>query len=266
MTRPFVILSLVLAAGCQRSTEVPAPVDPSERVISLMPSATEFVYALGAEGALVGRSTHCDYPLDVQDVPSVGTGLDPDLEAIMALDPTLVLASGAQSGLDVLEPLRASGVDVLLLPDASVDSALSAPALLGTRLGRAAEAEALALEMRAALDATPRTGEGERVLIFVGHSPFFVAGADTFVGGLLELSGAENAAPSGWSAVDREFILVAAPTAIIDATGADTTTWSGLEDVPAIAAGRTCPIDPDVVSRPGPRIGEAAQAFSRCLE
>lgn len=264
---------LILVAGlssftCQR--EVSEPQEPAapttERIVSLMPSATEFVFALGAEEELVGRSTHCDHPLEAATVASVGSGLDPDLEALIALRPTLVLASGAQAGLDVLDPLRDSGVDVLLLPDASIEGALSAATRLGDRLGKVEEAATLLGEIRASLDGVAPVERDERVLIFVGHNPFYVAGADTFIGGLLALSGAENVAPPGWSAVDREFILVAAPTSIIDATGVDAVLWRGLEDVPAIRDERVCRIDPNLVSRPGPRIGAAAQEIRGCLE
>jgi iron complex transport system substrate-binding protein len=267
-------LAVLLASGCTRE----APAEPastpsldgeaSERIVSLIPSATEFVYALGAGDLLVGRSTHCDYPPEVEGVPSVGTGLNPDLEAMLSLRPSLVLAAGAQENVPALASLRDAGVEVLLLPDGSVEETLRSASVLGERLDLALEGMRLHGRLRAELDAVRSVAEPElsRTLVFVGHNPFYVAGSDTFVGELLALSGVENLAPPGWSGVDEEFILVNAPDVIIDLTSPDLSAWDALGSVPAVRDGRVCAIDANLISRPGPRIGEAAHAIRSCFE
>ena len=258
--------------ACSRSSapEEPTsePVEASDRVVSLIPSATEFVYALDAGDLLVGRSTHCDYPPEVDDVTSVGTGLNPDLEAMLSLRPTLVLVAGAQANLGAIGSLREAGIEVLLLPDGSVDEALRSATLLAERLGRVPEGAALVGAMRDGLEAVdPVTDpEGAKTLLFVGHDPFFVAGSDTFVGELLALSGVRNLAPPGWSGVDQEFILVNRPDVIVDLGSPDDGAWDGLAAVPAVQTGRVCVIDANLISRPGPRIGEAAQAIRACYD
>ncbi|MFT6395549.1 MAG: iron complex transport system substrate-binding protein [Bradymonadia bacterium] len=236
-------------------------------MISLIPSATEFVYALGASELLVGRSAHCDFPSEVVGLPSVGSGFDPDLEAILTLEPTLVLASGAQRELPVLTKLQEAGVEVLILPDETIPEVLFAGLQLGSRLGEGESAEALVDRIASELDAVSVQApeDGPKTLLFVGHDPYFVAGEDTFVGALLALSGAENLAPPGWSQVDREFILVAAPEVIIDVAASDTGEWQSMTDVPAVSSRSICRVGPNLVSRPGPRIGQAAQALSACL-
>jgi iron complex transport system substrate-binding protein len=269
-----VVASLFAAEGCNSGPE-PVAVPPeqvvsdsaTDRVISLIPSATEFVYALGASELLVGRSAHCDFPSEVVGLPSVGSGFDPDLEAILTLEPTLVLASGAQRELPVLTKLQEAGVEVLILPDETIPEVLFAGLQLGSRLGEGESAEALVDRIASELDAVSVQApeDGPKTLLFVGHDPYFVAGEDTFVGALLALSGAENLAPPGWSQVDREFILVAAPEVIIDVAASDTGEWQSMTDVPAVSSRSICRVGPNLVSRPGPRIGQAAQALSACL-
>ncbi len=266
---------MILSTGCQRTSEPDPDPSPSlsasdapERIISLIPSATEFVYELGASELLVGRSAHCDHPSEVSALPSVGSGFEPDLETILTLEPSLVLASGAQRELPILATLSEAGVDVMILPDETIPEVLFAGLQLGIRLGRQAEAEAIVDGIAGQLDAVGAAAakDGPQTLLFVGQDPFFVAGSDTFVGALLALSGAENLAPDGWSGVDSEFILVEAPEVIIDVASSDSDVWGSLAGVPAVSSGRICRVDPNLVSRPGPRIGAAAQALAACIE
>lgn len=122
-------------------SEGSVPVAEPERVISIVPAATELLFAVNAGDLLVGRSQQCNYPPAVVRVPSVGSGLSPDLESILALRPTVVIAGALQRDAEVVAAIEAAGIDVILLPDNSVDDVPRAIRMLGERLDRREDAD-----------------------------------------------------------------------------------------------------------------------------
>lgn len=163
-----IVLTLLLSA-CKRegSSEDTGPLEPlptsglvgsldtpaSARVVSLLPSATELVFAVGAGDQLVARTQDCDAPSAARALPSVGSGLSPDLERLLTLEPDLIVLGEFQRNLEVLAPLRRRGVAVLVLPMKRLNDLQPSIALLGEHLGRRDEAAALSNALADALEA-----------------------------------------------------------------------------------------------------------------
>lgn len=242
----------------------------TERVVSLVPSVTEQLYAIGAGDLVVARSQHCNHPAEVALLPSVGSGFAPDVERILALEPTLVVASELQESLPALEVLRDAGVEVLVLPDAELGDVGASLHQLGARLGRDGEADAVARAFSDALqsladatDALPPV----RTALVVGRDPIYAAGADSRLDEVLRLAGGTNVVDDGdWVQLDAEALIALAPDVIVEpSTAGDASWWARWDAIPAVASGRLCQVDADEVARSGPRLADAAWAIARCL-
>lgn len=230
------VLAIALAAGPVQWLG-PAPPDVVTRVVTLAPSLTETVLALGAGATLVGVSRF-DEAAEVASLPRVGGFNDPAVETIVALRPQLVVVQKAPANQKPVETLARLGVTVLALPLTTVDDVSQAMRELGRALGRRPQGDALvaALEqaranMRAAAKAR---GTRPRVLFVYGFAPLVVAGPGAFAHELLNDCGAVNVAekaPTAYPTYSLEHALRLVPDVVIDA--ADTAT--GKHDVQALA-------------------------------
>ena len=255
------------AASAETSEDVSGA---AMRIVSIIPSAIELLFAVGAGDSVVARSVHCDFPPESRALPSIGSGLDPNLEAIFALRPTLVVASEMQADSPALRSLRAAGVDVLTLPDQSVAGVETALETLGARLDRVAEASVIVESMRsrlAAVRALPPFEPTPRVVVAIDTDPLFAAGAESWIGDLVAIAGGENVVAGVWVQVDDETLISLAPSHIVHGARApeDLDEWQRFTTVPAVSDRRICAIDPDLIARPGPRVAEAAEQIGACL-
>ena len=250
-----------------------APAADVPRVISLAPSVTETIFALGAGDQLVGVSAHCDYPPAARAIDRVGTFVTPNVERILAAHPDVVLAVPSPGNQRPVEALRDLGLRVVVVDAHSVAELESAIVTIGDTVGRPAEARALVAGIEAQFNAvqarvaaTPARG----VLLLVGHSPLIAAGAGTVQDELIRRAGGINLAAGagrGWPHVSIEFVIAAAPEVIIDTgmqdgSGSDTF-WGAFPSLPAVHDGRVSGFAGDALLRPGPRIGEAVEALAR---
>lgn len=240
--------------------------------MALVPSAAEVLFAVGAGESVIARSAYSNYPPEVLALPSIGSGLDPDVERIVALGATLVVAAEMQRTVPAVAAIQAAGIEVFFMPDESVADIDAAFRSLGERLGRADEGVAAAEALQAALaEASAEEPEGERpsVLLVVGADPLFVAGDEAFTDELIQAAGGRTAVPGTWVQLDDERVVATAPHVIVQ-TGtdpADLARWDTFGDVlPAVRDGRVCLIEPDPIARPGPRVALAVQALRDCIE
>jgi iron complex transport system substrate-binding protein len=168
---------------------------PARRIVSLAPSITELLFAIGAGDRVVGRTSWCDYPPDAQRVPSVGDGLNPNVEAIVARRPDLVLVYTSPSNAAAVERLRALGIPTdTIRMDRLADVAAGARRF-GRLAGAARRADSLAADFARALDsarAAPPTGPRPRVLLLAWDAPPVVIGGGSFQHELATLAGADN--------------------------------------------------------------------------
>ncbi len=163
-----------------------------ERIVSLVPSLTELVWWLGCGDALRGRTRFCEEPAgEIEVVPTIGGTKNPDIEAITAIEPDLVIANREENRREDVEALEAAGLNVLLTDPNSVDEALAMIAGIGEALGREAEAAGLVGEVRAAV----AEGSGERrtaLFVPIWRNPLMGLGRDTYGHSVLEAAGATN--------------------------------------------------------------------------
>jgi iron complex transport system substrate-binding protein len=255
------------AEGSADPVLVDAPVDA--RIVSLIPAATEMLYAIGAGANVVGRTVHCDYPPEVAEVPSVGSGLAPDIERLLRLRPTHVVGSQLQEDSSTVQALVDAGVSVVLVPDQSLEDIAAALALLGRTLGRLGSAQQVVQQMERSLLATQERGaraEPPRVLIAIDRDPLFAAGSDSFIGEVATIAGGENVLPGDWVQLDAEVLAQLAPDVIVEGDGApEDGFWEQFAAVEALRTARYCRIPGDMMARPGPRLTLAAEALERCF-
>jgi len=249
---------------------------PPQRIVSLVPSHTETVCALGACDRLVGRDTWSDFPRAVLALPDLGSAFAPDLEAIVALRPDLVLVDEYSGAADVLLPL---GVVVYAGTPQRLDELFVTVDRLGRLLGAPTEAALLAGRLQGELDGVAAVVAGlvgPSVFYEVDPSPYSV-GPASFIGTLIGLAGGRNVVPDGlgdFPLVDPEFVVAADPQVIVLADapyGIDAAAVAARPGWGAIAAvreGRVVELtqeQSDVLSRAGPRVGEALLLLARIL-
>lgn len=250
---------------------------PARRVLSLVPSGTELVMALAGTDVLVGRTRYDEDPA-LADLPSVGGGMDPSLEAIIVLHPDLVLMWESAAQGTVRRQLTAAGVPTFALQSSDTSDVFSAMQRLGRLLGRDSAAQALATRVRAQLDSV-RAAVADMptpsVFYAVGVTPPMTAGSSTFVIELLGVAGGRTAfedIQSGWPTVSLEEIVHRDPDIVLLPVSNDPTVriatlkqTPGWRELPAVRDGRVVTVPANLVNRPGPRMGEAAAALARAI-
>ncbi len=254
-----------------------------ERIVTLVPSNTEIVFALGQGDKVVGVSEHDNYPEEVEDIEEIG-GMEFNVEIIISLDPDVVLAheSGVEAGQEAFQQLDDAGIEVFVVEDAT-DIATTYETIenIGQVTGAAEEAEQIVTEMKdgfAELEEITSAVSGEdRQSVFFEISPspdIFTAGQNTFLDELLEVINAENASgdQDGWVAMDPEAIVELNPDVMITTYGSyvedpigEVTSRDGFEAVDAVANERIYDVDSDIVSRPAPRLVEGARSVAEVV-
>lgn len=277
-------LTIVVALGCGRkdqseSTPAPAPAPTGKplRVISLTPSATEVMAALGATQMLVGVDEYSEYPPEVKQLPKVGSFLTPNLEVIIKLDPSLVIVDDIHTA--SAGALQQAGVATVECDMHSLPDVRSALVTVGTRIGKVREAEAIGAQIEQAMtDAVARRpAKRPRVLAIIdreagGLGNLVAAGTGSYVDELLALVGGENVlAGAGvrYPKLSMEEVLRAQPEVILDLSYAargdkGLEPWSAI-DVPAAKSHRVVAMAEAFLIAPSPRVAAALEALARAI-
>ncbi|HEY8153080.1 MAG TPA: helical backbone metal receptor [Myxococcota bacterium] len=235
---------------------------PARRVVSLNPSLTATLLALGAGAQLVGVDDYSARQQSaVRDLPAVGGLFNPSLEAILALTPDLVVLVPSAQQRDLRARLEALGVEVLELPNITLAELLASIEALGARVGREAAARARVQEIEsawrkvaAASAARPRV----RTVLVLQREPLYVVGRGSFIDSMLATAGAENPAnmfAEPYPRASLEWLIAAAPELILDASEDPEEPrefWARWPSLPAVAAGRVLRIPASEVTLPGP--------------
>jgi iron complex transport system substrate-binding protein len=245
---------------------------PPQRVVSLLPSLTETVCELGACARLVGVDRYSNHPASVNALPKLGGLDDTNVEMIAALKPDVVLLATASR---VSERLRALGLKVIALEPRSYKDVQRVLNTLGQVLG-VSDAQRvwryIDAGVSAAAASVPPSARGIRVYYEVA-SGLWAAGESSFMGETLTRLGAGNIIPAQlgpFPKINPEYVVKANPGLIMIGTrGAEgLAARPGWDRIDAIRRGRVCVFKPeegDILSRPGPRMAEAAQIMARCL-
>jgi ABC-type Fe3+-hydroxamate transport system substrate-binding protein len=269
-------ISAIVIVACAISFAMSADAAVTRRIVSLAPSVTETLFALGAGPEVVGVSQYCDYPEEVRKLPRVGSFLTPNLEAIIALRPTLVIGLGLSSDQREIRALNSMGYPVLLVSDASLDEIEKSINAVGARIGRAGEARDLVAKIRAQIAAVSErlsSSQIVRALMLVGHQPIVAVGSGTFLNQLLQLARADNiAAVSGqeWPQLSLEYIIAMRPAVILDGSmGNDPTSpshfWEKYQTIPAVSEHRVLGYPQDPILHSGPRVGHSLEMIARMI-
>ncbi len=246
-----------------------------QRIVSLLPSLTETVCALGQCQRLVGVDRYSNYPASVKQLPQVGGGLDPNIEAIVALRPDVVLLAMSSRSHERLVSL---GINVVVVEPKNHADVKRVLALVGQLLEVAPEQGAqqvwrtIEASMAAAAQSVPAKAKNTKVYFEVNRAPY-AAGESSFIGETLTLLGVQNIVPRAlgpFPKINPEFVVRANPDVIMvgdrNYTGlADRPGWGAIK---AIRTKQVCvfkPDESDVLVRPGPRMAEAAQLMAKCL-
>jgi len=247
---------------------------PVHRVVSLIPATTELLFALGAGEQVVGRTAWCDYPPAAQAVANVGDGLAPNLEAVLAQQPDLVLLYRSPHDADAAARLHRLGIPAVQL---AVDRLADVPRIarvLGPLLGRAASADSLARWFDSALAAvsvSPASPDHRpKVFILAWDQPPMTIGAGSFLSELVTRAGGENlfadlAAPSG--NVSIEAVAKRDPD-LIFTQASETPAFASRPEwrtVRAVREAHFLSITSSAFSRPGPRAPEAIRELHAAL-
>ena len=250
--------------------------EPATRVVALTASDCEILYALGAGEALVGRGEYCDWPSEVLDAPSVQSGADTNIEQIIALEPQVLLMSTMAQTTEQEEALEKAGVKVVVSDAQDIAGTYEAIALLGKLVGKEAEADALITQMKDAFAAIAEKAENTGKTVYFEVSPLeyglWTAGKNTFMDELATICGLENAFADveGWQGVSQEQVLARDPDYIVTISmyfGEGPTPveeilgrkgWEGLK---AVKNQQVFNADSNAMSRPAPRLVDAAQAL-----
>ena len=247
---------------------------PPQRIVSLLPSLTETVCALGQCQKLVGVDRYSNWPESLAKLPRMGGGIDPNIESVVAAKPDLVLMATSARG---AERLQALGLTVLAFEPRShadvqrvmhlVAQALDVPEQESDRVWRHIDAA-----VNAAAQSIPAQAKGQRVYFEVSRAPYG-ASESSFIGETLQRLGARNILPASlgpFPKINPEYVVRAQPDIIMvgDSNYADMATRPGWQNMRAMRTQRVCHFkseESDVLVRAGPRMAEAARLMAKCL-
>lgn len=247
---------------------------PPQRIVSLLPSLTETVCALGQCQKLVGVDRYSNWPERIAKLPRMGGGIDPNIERVVAAKPDLVLMATSARG---AERFRALGLTVLALePNSHADvqrvmgivaQALDVPVQQSESVWHDIDAA-----VQAAAQSIPASVKGQRVYFEVSAAPYG-ASESSFIGETLQRLGARNILPASlgpFPKINPEFVVRAQPDIIMvgDSNWATMSTRPGWHGLRAMQTQRVChfkPAESDVLVRAGPRMAEAARLMAKCL-
>ncbi|MFH1570794.1 MAG: cobalamin-binding protein [Gemmatimonadota bacterium] len=292
MGRRWVLLALAVAAlGGPAAWAVPRQaVDdlgtevglsaPPQRIVSLAPSNTELLFALGLGSWVVGVTSYCDYPPAAARVARVAGFSDLSVETIAAVQPDLVLASRGNDP-EGLRAVAELGVPVFAIDVQTVAQLMEAITRVGYLTWREAAAAALRDSLEARVEAVvARCPAGRRPRVMWGSfaDPIFTAGAGTLIDDVIRLAGGENLgarAPGAWPQISLETIVAWQPEVFISSLmepGQPPESrlealrqMDGWRAVPAVRHGRVHYVDGDLLNRPGPRIVEALERVAELV-
>ncbi len=257
-------------------TAVTVKAEP-QRIVSLVPSMTEILFALGLGDRVVGDTTYCDYPEAAKMKEKVGEFAKIDLERVVGLSPDLIFASSLHAQ-TVAPALRERGLTVVVLEATDVETTLAQILTVGQLTGRSAEAQQLVQGIRSRLDAVAakvaQASQKPRVFWELGPD-LYSAGKGSFVDDLITRAGGDNVGrrlEGEWPQFNLEALVAADPEVVVLADAgfgetADTVkARPGWSDVSAVKNGRIVEVaDINIVSRQGPRIAEAVEYVAQEL-
>ncbi|MCK8826553.1 cobalamin-binding protein [Natroniella acetigena] len=249
------------------------------RIISLAPSHTEIVFALGGEEKLVGVTEYGDYPKAAQEITNIGTITEPSMERIIGLQPDLVLASELTPK-ETIQRLEQLEINVVALAPESVDGVIETISSVGELIGQQEEAVSLIAEMndkitevREIVEKNMADDERPKVFYEVWKEPLYTASAGTFIDDLIHLAGGVNIAhdtQGKWPQYNFEVLLAQNPDIYLvshesEASKESVQAREKFQSIKAIKEGRVYPLDADLLNRAGPKLILALEELAEVI-
>ncbi|MFD9626212.1 ABC transporter substrate-binding protein [Peribacillus muralis] len=254
-----------------------------KKIVTLIPSNTEVVFALGLGDKVVGVSDNDNYPEETKDIEKVG-GMEMNTELIVSMKPDLVLAhaSSAHNSNEGLQQLKDAGIDVLVVNDAqSFKAVYESIDMIGQATGEHEKSKQIIADMKTKLKAISEKAKSikeedrKNVLVEVSPSPeIYTPGKNTFMNEMLTMIAADNAAADldGWAKINEESMIAANPDVIITTYGnytkdpvSDVTGRKGWQDVTAVKNVQVFDVNSDLVTRSGPRLIEGVEELAKSI-
>ena len=250
-----------------------------ERIVSLAPSNTEILFALGLGNKIVGVTDYCNYPEEAKKKQKVGGYSTVNIERVLALNPDLVVAAYG-NGKETIDILREYGLTVIALNPKNLSDVMRDIELLGKVTGAEENATRLVDMMEHRIDEVKRNASNlsfrPKVAHVLWHDPIWVSGKNTFIDELISIAGGENAFGDleGWKIVSIEDFLARNPDIIVVNSGTGMGggkdilyDWAirELKDVKAVKEGRVYVINSDIISRPSYRLVYALEELSEII-
>lgn len=278
------LFATILAAALLATAPAAQAPAAGQRLISLVPAATEMLFAIGAGTDVVGVSSFDEYPAEVRSRTRVGALVDPDFERILTLRPTLVVAYGSQA--DLIARLERSRIPVFAYRQGGLADVTATMRELGRRVGRAAAADAAARDIEAQLAAVRRRvaplPRPKTMLVFSRETGtlrgMYVSGGVGFLHDLLVTAGGTNVfadVPRENIQASSEQVLARAPEAILELwpsrgwtaarAAQERDTWRQLPSIPAVRDSRVVLLADDKLTIPGPRVADVARILAEAL-
>jgi len=263
--------------GLGRTVKVPTKID---RAISLAPSLTEMIFAVGAGDKLVGVTTYCNYPAEAYKIERVGDTQTPNIEKIISLKPQVVFVSTASQLEAFSKTLDEQRIGVYVVEAKSLDDVFDDLKRLGEIFGREefAESVVVSLEGRASYvrhaanfdrNTAATVVNKQRVFVQISNEPLFTIGKESFLTELVEQAGGlsvTSEVPSAYPTLSKETAAALDPEVIILSDSEDNREPNrAFKDSKAVKNGRVYRINADIISRPGPRLVDALEEMSTKL-
>lgn len=245
--------------------------EPATRIVAMQPSDCEILCAIGCEDALVGRGQFCDYPPSVLELPEVQSGANTNIEEILALNPQVVLMNDMAADETQVKALEDNGVKVVVSQATDIEGAYYAIRMIGTLMGKDAEAEALIADMQGTFDEIRANSKAEGKSVYFEISPLqwglWSAGKNSFMNELAEICGLTNIfadQEDAWLAISEEQVIERNPDYIVSIAGMGDTAVDeilgreGWGVITAVQNAQVFNADSNAIARPGPRLKDAA--------
>jgi len=252
--------------------------DNPKRIVSLAPSITETLFALGLDHEIVGVTNYCDYPAEALKKPRIGGFVNPCIEKIVSLMPDLVVATDNGNRRGVVDKLTELAFSVFVTYPKDFDGILRTIENIGGITGRKREASRIVREIRIRMEEIinlTKDLEKPRVFLQMGDSPLITIGRDTFANDLIESAGGLSISrdePLQYPTYSIEEVLIKEPDIIImtsmnpkkDYKGL-MRRWSQWGSIAAVKRGKVFVVDSDLVDRPSPRIIQGLEELAKII-
>jgi len=252
-----------------------------ERIVSLSPANTEILFAIGAGDKLVGVTEYCNFPPQAKKIEKIGGYSTPNIEAIVAKKPDLIVASYG-NGEENIKKLREIGLTVIALNPKSLQGVLQDIILVGKATGYEEEAERLVKNLQERINTVRNKGykipesKKPRILWVMWYPELWTAGNETFFDELVNIAGGKNIAHDfkGWKIISKEVVLERDPQIIFCSQHKENREQISqkilndpqLSQIEAIKNKRVYELNPDIIERPGPRLIEGLEKINYYLQ